>query len=221
MTWVMTSEGKVRVGKILCMVRNYRAHAEEFSQEAPTEPTYFLKPATSIIHDGETVLFPEGVLDLQAEVELAVVMGSPAKGVTRESAFESVLGYAVFLDITARSLQREAVREGLPWTLAKGMDTFGPISTVRRREDVGDPHRLELQLTVNGATKQKASTRDMVHKIPDIIASMSSYVTLMRGDVLATGTPSGVPRIVPGDALVAAIENVGRLKVDVEARAPA
>lgn len=203
------------MGKILCLVRNYRGHAEESGHEAPPEPTYFLKPSTSIIHHGDTVVAPTLASDLQAEAELAVVIGSTARKVSLDSSLECVLGYAVFLDMTARNLQREAIREGLPWTLAKGMDTFAPISEARLREDVGDPHGLEIRLKVNEVTRQRASTSQMVHKIPDIIASISSRITLERGDVIATGTPEGVPSVVPGDAMEAVIDGIGRLKVKV------
>ncbi len=217
MTWVMTPEGKIRVGKILCLVRNYRAHADEFGQEVPPEPTCFLKPSTSIVHDGDKIVIPEIVSDLQAEAELAVVIGTTATRIPKDSAYDFVLGYAVFLDITARNLQQEAAQEGLPWTLAKGMDTFGPISDIRARQEVANPHRLQVVLRVNEEVRQRASTKEMIHPVPDIIASVSSHMTLERGDVLATGTPQGVPRIGPGDILEGEIESVGRVSVVVEA----
>ncbi|MEE9236420.1 MAG: fumarylacetoacetate hydrolase family protein [Thermoplasmata archaeon] len=220
MTWVMTPGGKLHVGKILCLVRNYRAHAEESGQGAPSEATYFMKPSTSIIHDGEKVIAPRIAHDLQAEAELAVVMGSTARGISRNSSIECVLGYAVFLDITARNLQRSAIGDGLPWTLAKGMDTFAPVSEVRARGEVADPHDLEIRLRVNGVTRQKASTGEMIHRVPDIIASISSHMTLQKGDILATGTPEGVPTIRPGDLLEADIEGVGQLRIGVEAPSP-
>ncbi len=217
MTWVLVPEGRLRVGKILCLARNYRAHAEEFDETVPPQPTYFIKPATSIIHDGGEVVAPEITSDLHAEAELAVVIGTAARRVSRDSALDHVLGYCVFLDITARDLQRQAVRDGLPWTLAKGMDTFSPISDVRPKEEVGDPHALEILLKVNGKTRQSASTAQMVHKVPDVIASISAHMTLERGDMIATGTPEGVPRIVPGDRLQAEVRGVGRLRVKVVA----
>ncbi len=217
MTWVQAPEGRLRVGKIVCLIRNYRAHAEEFGEEPPAEPTYFLKPATAIVHDGEAVAAPPNTSDLQAEAELAVVVGSRARGMPAEDAMGYVHGYAVFLDITARDLQRRAGAAGLPWTLAKGMDTFAPVSDVRPREGVPDPHDLELSLWVNGELRQRASTGDMIHPIPATLSAISARLTLERGDLVATGTPEGVPSIGPGDQLEAAVSGVGRLRVRVEA----
>ncbi|MFQ5838411.1 MAG: fumarylacetoacetate hydrolase family protein [Thermoplasmata archaeon] len=215
MTWIATPAGKLEVGKILCLVRNYRAHAEEFHHGVPSEPVCFLKPSTAIIHDGGEVVVPELTSDLQAEAELAIVIGSRAVHVPPESAYDFILGYCAFLDITARDLQRNAIQEGLPWTLAKGMDTFAPVSEVKARDEVGDPHDLEIVLKVNGGTKQRASTGLMVHRVPEIVASLSAQMTLVRGDILATGTPEGVPRICPGDLLEVEIQRVGQLRVRV------
>lgn len=217
MTWVETPSGRLSVGKILCLVRNYAAHAEEFRQTVPEEPVYFLKPATAIVHDGEAVVAPPGESDLQAEAELAVVVGKRARSIRPEEAYGHLLGYAAFLDITARTLQRRAIREGLPWSLAKGMDTFAPVSAVRPKEVVPDPHDLELHLRVNGKTRQRASTARMVHRIPETLAHLARAVTLEPGDLVATGTPEGVPAIGPGDVLELEIEKVGRLEVTVRA----
>lgn len=216
MTWVETPEGRLRVGKVLCLVRNYVAHAAEFDQEVPPEPVYFLKPPTALLPGGGTVVLPPGVGEVQAEAELALVLGHRAKALGPGEALDRVLGYAAFLDITARDLQRRAVGRGLPWTLAKGMDTFAPVSAVRPREEVGDPHTLRLRLRVNGVTRQDATTAQMVHRIPETLAHMARYLTLERGDVVATGTPEGVPSVGPGDALELEIERVGVLRVRVE-----
>jgi 2-keto-4-pentenoate hydratase/2-oxohepta-3-ene-1,7-dioic acid hydratase in catechol pathway len=203
------------VGKILCLVRNYSAHAEEFDQEVPPEPVFFLKPSTSIVHDGGDVVMPSITSDLQAEAELGVVIGSRVRKVAPEDAYESVLGYCALLDITARDLQRRAIREGLPWSLAKGMDTFAPVSTVQPKDAVGDPDDLEIVLKVNGETRQRASTGQMVFKVPDVVAFLSTHMTLDRGDIIATGTPEGVPKIRPGDELEVHIQRVGGLRVRV------
>lgn len=217
MTWVQASGARLRVGKVVCLVRNYRAHAEEFGQEVPPDPVYFLKPATALIHDGEEVLVPAGVTDLQAEAELAVVMGSDASQLREQDAYKHILGYAVFLDMTARDLQRRASRKGMPWSLAKGMDTFGPVSTVRPIDEVPDPHGLEIVLRVNGRITQQSTTAMMVHRIPRILATITEYMTLERGDMVATGTPEGVPKVVPGDLLEAEISGVGQVRVAVRA----
>ncbi|MFQ6012368.1 MAG: fumarylacetoacetate hydrolase family protein [Thermoplasmata archaeon] len=220
MGWVEGPDGRIRVGKILGLVRNYRGHAEESGMEAPAEPVYFLKPATALLPNGGRLAIPAGVGVLEAEAELALVMGATTKAVPAERVGASILGYCAFLDITARELQRRAVAEGLPWTLAKGMDGFAPISALRPREDVGDPHGLEIRLEVNGELRQRGSTAEMVHRIPDIVAAISARLTLERGDVIATGTPAGVPHIEAGDRLDLRIPKVGRLRVTVEGSVP-
>lgn len=196
------------------MVRNYEAHAEESSQEAPRKPTYFLKPSTSIIHDGESVLVPSITSDLQVEAELGVVTDTTRR-VSAASAYNYILGYCVLLDVTARDLQRRAIDEGLPWTLSKGMDTFAPMSRMTPKDDVGDPHSLEILLRVNGEVRQVADTSQMIHGVPEIVAYISAHMTLMKGDVIATGTPGGVPKVEPGDELEAEISRVGRIRVGV------
>lgn len=138
------------------------------------------------------------------------------RGVSADSAFDHVLGYCVFLDITARDLQRLAVGEGLPWTLSKGMDTFAPVSRMTSKDEVGDPHELEILLKVNGEVRQVGNTSQMVHGVPAIVAAVSSHMTLLKGDVIATGTPAGVPKVEPGDELEAEISRVGKVAVRVE-----
>ncbi|MFQ5918674.1 MAG: fumarylacetoacetate hydrolase family protein [Thermoplasmata archaeon] len=217
MGWVETSAGRVRVGKILGLVRNYRGHARESGTEPPAEPVYFLKPTTALLPNGGRLVVPGDVGILEAEAELAFVIGTTTKAVSPNKADASILGYCAFLDITARDLQREAIQGGLPWTLAKGMDGFAPISPLRPRPEVTDPHALEIRLDVNGEEAQRGSTAEMVHRIPQIVASISSRLTLEVGDVIATGTPAGVPKITPGDRLDLRIPTVGRLQVTVEA----
>lgn len=216
MGWLETPAGRVRVGKILCLVRNYPAHAHESGAEPPTEPVYFLKPPTALMPGGGGLVVPPDAGVLEAEGELAFVVGARARRVPPEEAEAHILGYCAFLDITARDLQRRAMKEGLPWTVAKGMDGFAPISPLRPREEVGDPHGLELRLAVNEKTHQRASTAEMVHRIPETLAAISVRITLERGDVVATGTPANVPPIEPGDRLHLRVSRVGSLRVHVE-----
>ncbi|MFQ5986391.1 MAG: fumarylacetoacetate hydrolase family protein [Thermoplasmata archaeon] len=216
MGWVEAPGEKIRVGKILGLVRNYRAHAEESGTEPPTEPVFFLKPPTALLPSGGRLAVPPDAGVVEAEAELALVIGTKTKSVEAARADRVILGYCAFLDITARALQRRAMAEGLPWTLAKGMDGFAPISPLRPKEEVRDPHNLEIRLAVNGEVRQRGSTAEMVHRIPDIVAAISAHFTLERGDVIATGTPAGVPRVEPGDNLELRIPNVGHLVVTVE-----
>ncbi|OGS51061.1 MAG: hypothetical protein A3K65_02475 [Euryarchaeota archaeon RBG_16_68_12] len=205
----------LRPGKIVCVARNYPAHAKESGAEVPAEPVFFLKPTTALLESGGTVILPPQSRRVEVETELALVLAGGGRDVPRERAMEAVLGYAVIFDITARDLQAEAKAKGLPWTASKGFDTFAPISEIVPASKVGDPDGLGIRLEGNGEVWQDGNTREMVHKVPDLIHHAASIMTLQRGDVLATGTPGGVHEIRDGDALVGTIERVGRLAARV------
>jgi 2-keto-4-pentenoate hydratase/2-oxohepta-3-ene-1,7-dioic acid hydratase in catechol pathway len=213
--WLRIGERRLRPAKILCVARNYAAHAKESGGDVPSEPVFFLKPSTALIPSGGTILLPPESARVEEECELAVVLGKGGRDVPRDRAMDLVLGYAVVLDITARDLQAKARAEGLPWTAAKGFDTFAPISSVTPAKKVGDPHSLAIRLEVNGEPAQVGNTRDMVRKVPDLIAAASRIMTLERGDILATGTPAGVREIRDGDVLTGTIERVGRIEARV------
>jgi len=207
--------GELQPGKLICLGRNYVAHARELKNPVPSRPIIFLKPASALIEDGEAIVIPPGCGEVHYEVELAVVVGSPGKLIPEGEAMEHVLGYAVMIDVTARSIQSAAKEKGLPWTEAKGYDTFAPLSSVVEKGFIADPHALSLGLSVNGQTRQDGTTADMIFSIPAVIAHVSGIMTLEKGDVIATGTPEGVGPLVAGDEVEAWIEKVGRLKVGV------
>jgi acylpyruvate hydrolase len=212
---------EVPVGKIVCLGRNYRAHAKEMGVAPPKEPVIFLKPASSVIGDGEDIVIMEGTGEVHHEVELGVVMGERCHNVRAEDAPGKVLGYAVLIDVTARDIQDAAKKAGLPWSLAKGMDTFCPISDVTPASEVPDPQDLTLELHVNGERRQNGRTADMLWSVSELIEYISARMTLERGDVIATGTPEGVSRILPGELVEARISGVGKLACGVRgARAP-
>ncbi len=206
------------VPKILCVARNYADHAKEMGNPVPEEPIFFLKPATSLLPGGGTVLLPPESRRVEVETELAAILGRGASDVDPEDTLDLVAGYAVFFDITARDLQARARKEGSPWTASKGFDTFAPISDGVPASRVPDPHALPIRLRVNDIVRQESSTSQMVFQIPALLAAASRLMTLERGDVLATGTPSGVWPIVPGDRLDAEIEGIGQLRCRVSAR---
>ncbi len=210
--------GSVKVGKIVCLLRNYRAHAAEMKSAPPREPFFFLKPATAIIPDGGTIIIPRKSKNVHHEAELAVVIGKKATNISRTNAMSHVMGYAVMIDVTARDIQDEAKKEGRPWAAAKGFDTFAPISDVMPSKEVGDPHALDISLMVNGEVRQKGSTSMMIFKIDEVIGYVSSVMTLEPGDIIATGTPEGVAQIRDGDTIEAEIDKVGRLRVRVAAQ---
>lgn len=203
------------VGKILCLGRNYVAHAREMGAEIPKVPVVFLKPATALIHDGENVVIPRISADLHHEVEMVVIIGRTAKNVQREDALSHVAGYAVGLDMTLRDLQADAKKQGLPWTIAKGFDTSAPVSHAVEAPKVPDPHNLLLSLKVNGECRQETTTANMIFKIDFLISYLSSVFTMEPGDLVFTGTPEGVGPVRAGDFLEAELESVGSLRVGV------
>ncbi len=208
---VPKSSARLRVNQIFCLGVNYNEHASEMNVAPPKWPLFFLKSTSSLIRDGESIVIPPQSSNVHHEVELAVIIGKGGKNITSARAFDHVLGYAVFNDVTARDLQEKAKEKGLPWTLCKGFDTFGPISDVALKEDIPDPHDLSLKLWVNGELKQSSNTSRLIFKIPHVIEYLSSVITLNKGDIIATGTPSGVSAIKAGDVVVAEIERVGKL----------
>lgn len=212
---VKDSDERVAVGKIVGVGRNYAAHAREMGAAPAGEPVLFLKPASSVIGDGEVIIIPQGAGAVHHEVELGVVIGARCRRVAAEDALAQVFGYAVLIDVTARDLQAAAREKGLPWTLAKGLDTFCPISAVMPAARAPDPANLTLRLTVNDVLRQESRTADMLWSVPALIEFISARITLERGDVIATGTPAGVGPLVPGDLVEAVIEGVGALRCPV------
>lgn len=214
-----TANAPVDVTKILCIGRNYAKHAAEMKSDVPSAPIVFLKPPSALIGHGEMVTLPGVSNDVHHEVELVAVIGKGGKNISRDRALEHVDAYAVGLDMTARDLQREAKAEGRPWSVAKGFDTFAPLGPLVAARKVGDPQALEIGLSVNGEARQIAHTRDMIFPVAALIAYCSRIFTLAPGDLLYTGTPEGVGPVHDGDRLVATIDGVPPLRVDVKCEA--
>lgn len=208
---LLSSGKKYTVGKILCLGQNYARHAEEMGANPPRVPIIFLKPSSAIIENGAQIVLPRISADVQHEVELTVLIGKRAKNISQEAAYEFVEGYGVGLDMTMRDVQREAKNAGNPWAVAKGFDTSAPLSAFVPKANVGDPHSLEIALSVNGQRRQHSNTSDMIFKIDFIVSYLSSIFTLEEGDVIYTGTPEGVGKVVAGDVIEAEIRGVGSL----------
>jgi 5-oxopent-3-ene-1,2,5-tricarboxylate decarboxylase / 2-hydroxyhepta-2,4-diene-1,7-dioate isomerase len=201
-----------RPSKIICLGRNYVAHAKEWRSEVPEKPMFFAKVPSSLLPHKGIVEYPKGIGRVDHELELAVVLGKKASRVPEAKAMEYVAGYTIANDVTARDMQGKDIKGGKPWTLSKGMDTFCPMGPYLVPADaIPEPHDLEMELKVNGVTKQKANTRDMVFKIPLLIAYISQYITLEAGDIICTGTPEGTLPIVDGDIIEATIQELGTL----------
>ena len=197
--------------KIVCVGWNYRPHITETDAELPTEPVIFTKPVSCIVHDGDNIVIPEGVTNVQHEVELALIIGKRCRNVPEAEARGCISHIAVFNDVTARDMQSEARSTGNPWALAKGMDTFGPISDYVSADDV-DLSDLHLRLTVNGDLKQQGWTGDMIFTPQFVVSYISRFMTLEPGDIIATGTPEGITELHPGDVVEATIDGVGSVK---------
>jgi acylpyruvate hydrolase len=207
---------QVRIGKIICLARTYREHAKEMKTTVTEDPLLFLKPDTSVIFNHGTILIPSKSHCLHHEVELGVVIEKNGKHISQETAMDYVLGYLVALDITARDLQSEAKKNGWPWAIAKGFDTFAPLSDVVLKERVPNPKNLDLELKIKGAIKQKANTNQMIYSVERIISFISEIMTLERGDLILTGTPEGVGEIKESDVLEARLGSLCSLTVDVQ-----
>ncbi|KBZ57148.1 hypothetical protein K875_05666 [Mycobacterium [tuberculosis] TKK-01-0051] len=216
-----------RPGKIIGVGLNYTEHVTESARtldtakELPERPVLFDKPATAVIGPGEPIQHDASLTSqLDWECELAVVIGRPAKKVPASQALDYVFGYSILNDISARDQRRSG-----QWFFSKGQDSYAPFGpAILTADEVFDPHCLDLSLRVNGEVKQKSNTRYMLFKIPELIADITSGVTLEPGDVIATGSPAGVgasftPQqfLVPGDVVECAVESIGTLRNPVVA----
>jgi len=212
---IIGTNEKYPIGKIVCLARNYAEHARELGNETPAAPVLFMKPATSVIGDGETVRIPAYSQECHYEVELAVLIGTQARTVSPDKALEHVAGYGVAIDMTLRDVQNGLKAKGLPWEIAKGFDTACPLSDFVQAAAVSDPQALNLTLSVNGEIRQNGTTADMIHRIPQIISHISAIFTLEPGDVILTGTPAGVGPVRAGEVMKAEISTVGSMTIPV------
>jgi 2-keto-4-pentenoate hydratase/2-oxohepta-3-ene-1,7-dioic acid hydratase in catechol pathway len=201
---------------IFCVGRNYIEHAKERGAEVPTIPVFFTKPPTAVVgHEAPVIHWP-GTQNLDYEVELAVVIGRRGRDIPRSRAYDHVFGYTILNDITARDLQKKHTQ----WFKGKSLDTFAPMGPVIvPKSSLPNPHALRIALRVNGEIRQAATTADMVFRIDELIEVLSAGMTLEPGDILATGTPSGVaagfdpPRwLKVGDVVEAEVEGIGVLR---------
>jgi 2-keto-4-pentenoate hydratase/2-oxohepta-3-ene-1,7-dioic acid hydratase in catechol pathway len=202
-----------RPQKILCIGRNYIEHAKELGNKPPSdEPVFFGKSASAMIAHEEPVRLPRQFGRVDHEIELALVIGKTAANIAAQYAIEFIAGYTILNDITSRELQKKDAAAGLPWFRAKSFDTFCPIGPyLIPSENVPDPQALNLQLKVNDQVRQQGSTADMIFPVTELVSYLSRFCTLQPGDIIATGTPSGVGPIQPGDTMAASIEGFGEL----------
>jgi len=195
----------IQPGKIVCVGRNYAEHAREQGFEPPEVPMLFLKPPSSVIGPGDAIILPPQSKQVEHEGELAVVIGKRGRWISSEDALKYVLGYMVANDVTARDLQR---RDG-QWTRGKGFDTFCPLGPWIETDL--NPSDVLVQTRVNGEMRQMASTREMMFPVEQLIAFISSVMTLELGDVILTGTPAGIGPLQAGDVVEVSVEGIGSL----------
>ncbi len=196
----------VTPSKIICVGRNYAAHAQEHGADIPTVPLLFLKPPSALIAHGEAIVLPPQSQQVEHEAELAVVIGRRGRWIAPEQALDHILGYTVANDVTARDLQRSDGQ----WTRGKGFDTFCPLGPWIETEF--DPADALVTCQINGEMRQMASTRDLIFPVSQLIAFTSSVMTLELGDLLLTGTPAGVSPLTAGDVVEVQVEGIGILR---------
>jgi 2-keto-4-pentenoate hydratase/2-oxohepta-3-ene-1,7-dioic acid hydratase in catechol pathway len=196
----------VAPSKIVAIGLNYKDHAAEMNKPLPSEPLMFLKPSTAVIGPGDTIRIPPNVGEVHYEAELGVVIGRRASRVSAGEAMAHVLGLTCLIDVTARELQRKDVQ----YTRAKGFDTFAPVGPCIA---IGlDPSALDVEGWLNAERKQASNTRQLIFTVPQIVAFVSNVMTLLPGDVIATGTPSGVGPLKSGDTFTVKISGIGELR---------
>lgn len=211
---VRDADARFPVRRIWCVGRNYAAHAVEMGHDPDREPPFFFaKPADAIVPEGGELPYPVATLDLHHEIELVVALGSGGRDIAAEDALDCVYGYAVGLDMTRRDLQATAKKMGRPWDTAKGFDQSAPIGPVTPIATGGHPERGAIWLEVNGERRQEGDLAQQIWKVPETIAYLSTLVELAPGDLIMTGTPSGVGAVNEDDTLHGHIDGLGDLEV--------
>jgi 2-keto-4-pentenoate hydratase/2-oxohepta-3-ene-1,7-dioic acid hydratase in catechol pathway len=194
--------------KIVCVGLNYKDHAAEVNKPLPEEPLIFIKPSTTVIGPDETIVLPQGVGRVDHEAEVAIVIGQKAWHVSEDEAHRYIFGLTCVNDVTARDLQNK----GAGYTRAKGFDTFAPVGPcIARGLDYTTADGLKVEGLVNGQLRQSSSTRELIFPIPKLVAFISAIMTLLPGDIISTGTPSGIGPLNAGDRVTVRVEGIGEL----------
>jgi fumarylpyruvate hydrolase len=208
--------GRFPVHRIYCVGRNYAEHAREMGHDPDREPPFFfMKPADALVTDGGDFAYPAGSVDVHHELELVVALARGGADIPAARALDHVYGYAVGLDMTRRDLQAEAKKMGRPWDVGKAFDGSAPCTPIRRVAEIGHPTKGAVWLEVNGTPRQRGDLAQLIWKIPEMIAYLSTLFTLAPGDLIFTGTPAGVGPVERGDLLRGGVDGVGTLTVRV------
>jgi len=201
--------------KIIGVGRNFQDHATELGNPVPKKPLLFMKPASSIIYEGESIEIPLGCQEIHHEIELGVVMKGLCKNVSEQESMDFVAGYVLALDMTARDFQNEAKAKGEPWMMAKCFDTSCPLGEFIPKEKLADPCDVQLRCSVNDQLRQDGHTKDMIFSVPTLISYISKFFTLEEGDLILTGTPKGVGPLKHGDIITGEIPDLASFKFNV------
>ncbi|MEF8770255.1 MAG: fumarylacetoacetate hydrolase family protein [Candidatus Accumulibacter phosphatis] len=201
------------VRRVYCVGRNYADHAAEMGADGREPPFFFSKPSDALVPGGGDVAYPPATGNLQHEVELVVALAAGGANIDPAQALDCVYGYAVGLDLTRRDLQLRARDKGHPWDMGKGFDQSAPIAAIHPLATVGHPAHGSIWLKVNGQLRQNGDLEQMSWKVAEVIANLSTYVTLAAGDLIFTGTPAGVSTVLRGDVLEAGVAGVGEICV--------
>jgi fumarylpyruvate hydrolase len=203
------------VRRIWCVGRNYIEHIREMGQDERAPPFFFAKPADAIVPDGGTVPYPSLTKDMHHEVELVVALKSGGRNIPVAKANDCIYGYAVGIDLTRRDLQIASREVKRPWEIGKAFDGSAPCGAIKPASEIGHPTKGRIMLKVNGQVRQDGDLNQMIWNIPETISKLSEMVALAAGDVIMTGTPSGVSALVAGDKLECEIEGIGKLTVSI------
>jgi fumarylpyruvate hydrolase len=203
------------VRRIWCVGRNYIEHIREMGQDERAPPFFFAKPADAIVPDGGTVPYPPLTKDMHHEVELVVALKSGGRNIPVAKANDCIYGYALGVDLTRRDLKNAAREVKRPWEIGKAFDSSAPCGALKPASEIGHPAKGKITLKVNGQVRQDGDLNQMIWNIPETISKLSEMVALAAGDIIMTGTPSGVAALVAGDKIECECENVGKLSFTI------
>ncbi len=203
------------VRRIWCVGRNYIEHIREMGQDERAPPFFFAKPADALVPDGGTVPYPSLTKDMHHEVELVVALKSGGRNIPVDKANDCIYGYAVGIDLTRRDLQIASRDLKRPWEVGKAFDHSAPCGALKPASEIGHPAKGKIMLKVNGQVRQDGDLDQMIWNVPETINKLSEMVELVAGDIIMTGTPSGVAATVAGDKIECEVEKVGKLTVTI------
>lgn len=209
------STEEIEVGNIFCVGKNYLAHIEEMNSKIPEEPVIFTKPVSTLRFNNEKIKYPNHTENLHFEAELVLLIGKTLSNASEQEAEEAIIGYGAGLDMTKRDVQKKLKDKGLPWTLAKCFDDSAVLSEIILKSDYKLSGEENLSLYLNEELKQNSSISRMIFKPSEVVKFLSERITLHKGDLIYTGTPSGVGTVVKGDKMVVKIDNLPELETEV------